>query len=106
MCLIEVPGIRPDDFLVLIEDHIDDEGKFQGLCRKYHIFVDRIPVKDSRSCIRTIDKFGAVVCHDRLRTGNSRKNALSPSGKSGKEMRFDKALRDQKIRLRSDPVDL
>ena len=63
------PAYARMTFFVLIEDHIDDEGKLQGLCRKYHIFVDRISIKDSRSCIRTVDKFGAVVCHDRsLRT--------------------------------------
>ena len=94
-----------DRFLVLVDHDIDDVRKLRHLRRRDHILVNGVAVEDAGAGIRAVDELGTVVAEHRHLIGHAGQHTLAAAGEAGKEMRLDKALRYQQLRLDCKPVN-
>ena len=102
---LEVSGKCGDGFLVLVYDDVDDICKLCHARRGDHVGMDGIAVKYAGAGIRAVDEFRAMVAEHRDLIGYAGQHAFAAAGETGKEMRLDKALGDEQLRLRGEPVD-
>ena len=100
-----IAGKGRDNLLVFVDDHVDDVGQFRHLRRRDHILVQRVAFENTRSRVRAVDEFRAVVAHHGLAVADPWQHTLAPAGKAREEMRFNEAFRNEQVRVRCDLVD-
>ena len=94
-----------DDLFLFVLKHVHNEVHPRCPGGVDHIFVDGIALENPCFCQGMSDGSGGVVGVYRLPGGYPRKNALASPGEARKEVGFDEALADQKIRLHRQAVD-
>ena len=97
VCRLKVARECRDGLLVLIDDNIDNVGQLSHPCRRQHILMHGVVIQNAGAGIGAVDKFGAVVAHDRDSVRHAGKDTLAAAGETGEEMRFNKALRNKKL---------
>ena len=102
---LHISGKGPDDLFFAVDDHIDDEGKFGFFSGKEHIGMYGVVFQNTGTGKGAVDKFGAVVGHDGLSGSDTGQHTFASSGKTGKEVRFDEAFRDEQVTPDRQTVD-
>ena len=99
-----IPGHRPDDLLVGVQHHIDDEVHPHHGGGLLDVLPDRIAGELSRA--GGSFHHTAVVGLDGIPGGDARHDGLGTAGVAGEVVVLDVAQADAPVRLRHPPVDV
>ena len=105
MRFLQIAGKRSNNFLVPVQNDVDNEPQSCCVCCIQHVFVNGIFLQDARAGVGRIDKLAAVVGQNRFVRRNSWKHGFSPTGKTGEQVGLNKALCEQQVSLNCDSVD-
>ena len=103
--LLAVAGKGGDDFLLRIDDDVQDEGELRFLRRVEHVAVDGVAIEDARASLVALDELAAVVRHDRLGGCDARQDRLAAAREACEEVRLDEALGDEEVGIDRRAID-
>ena len=105
MRFLAVAGKGGDDFLFRIDDDVQNEGELRFLRRVEHVAMDGVAVEDARARLGALDKFAAVVRHDRLGGSDAGQDRFAAAREACEEVRLDETFGDEQIGVDGCTVD-
>ena len=66
MRVVDIAGERPDDLVLAVEHHVEDESQSGHLGRRHHVAMDEVALEHAGARPPAVHECAVVVVHDRL----------------------------------------